>query len=196
MSSTIPFQTYDWLKSASVYNKRFANIPSKWIKENTDVLLLLFNSKGADKDSVLKKFFHIYETVKHSNIPIEVIYASVEETEKEMRASYENQANWFTFKFDDALVLDLMYMYEITSVPHILVLKPDCTVISHHGIIDLEQYGKNAVISWLSTAASTKQRALNKEIDIYGPKWNYLKTSGEKKEYQRKFNFTQNFKRS
>ncbi|CAG9792774.1 unnamed protein product [Diatraea saccharalis] len=189
MSLTIPFEPHDWLKNAMVYNKRFTNIPSKWIKENTDVLLLLFNTKGADKDGIVQKFYHIYECIKHANIPIEVIYVPLEETEDEMKASFEIQANWFTLMFDDSLVLELMYMYQITSVPHILVLKPDCTVISYHGIMDLEEYGKNAVITWLSTTACKKERKLNKEADMYGSNWNYLKigTGDNKSIYRRRF---------
>jgi hypothetical protein len=56
-----PFSTWDWLNDAVIYNKKFEIVPPTWIKENADILLLLFNSRGNDKDGIIEKFYTIYE---------------------------------------------------------------------------------------------------------------------------------------
>jgi hypothetical protein len=112
------------------------------------------------------------------------------ETEEDMKAGYEEQANWFTLGFHNALVPTLMYMYQISSLPHIYVLKPDCTVISGHGVLDLIKYGKNAVLTWLSTSATSKiQRKMSRDANVYGDTWRFLNADAKssKPEYQRKF---------
>lgn len=184
------FKPFNWLKNAVIYNKKNEVIPTTWIKDNTDVLLLLFTAKGVDKDGLINNFYTIYENVKYINLPIEVIYVPLDETEEEMKESYEDQANWFTLKFDDPLVHELKYMYEVTCLPHIVVLKSDCSIISKHGLLDLEQYGKNAVITWLSTTGNSKiQRKLSKDMAMYGDKWKYLNVGPNtgKPDYSRKF---------
>lgn len=184
-----PFARYNWLEKAIIYNKNYQVVPSDWIKENADVLLLLFTAQGVDKDRIIENFYSIYENVKYINLPIEVIYVPMDNTEEEMKKSYEEQANWFTLKFDDILVHELRFMYDITCIPHLLVMDMDCEVISTHGIMDLEQYGKNAVITWLSNAASTRiQRKLSKDAPMYGNKWKFLNVGANSKpDYHRKF---------
>ncbi|XP_031767862.2 uncharacterized protein LOC116413357 [Galleria mellonella] len=185
------FSPYDWLDEAVIYNKRYEIIPSEWIRENTDVLVLLFSARGTDRNGIVEKFYEIYENVKFLNLPIEVIYVPLEETEEEMKQSFEKQANWFTLKPYDPLVLKLKYMYDITCIPHILVLKIDGTIISTHGMVDLEQYGKNAILTWLSTSASSKNhRKLSKDAAMYGDKWNYINAQSNTSKhdsYLRKF---------
>lgn len=191
MDADCAFKPYDWLKEATIFNKRMVHVPTSWFLENADVLILLFTSKGTDRNGAIAKFYETYENVKYANLPIEVVYVPMDETAEDMAASYESQANWFTLRFDDPLVHALKYMYEVTCIPRLLVLKVDGTVISSHGIFDLEEYGKNAVITWLSTSASIKaHRRLSRETTIYGDSWNYMNadpTRNVKTEYHRKF---------
>lgn len=178
---------YNYLSEAIIYNKRNEKVPWDWMMENVDIVALLFTANGVDKDGVMLNFHNIYESLKHVNLPIEVIYVPMDETEEESKACYEGQANWFALRFHDPLVHIIKYMYEITCIPHLLVLKIDGTVISSHGILDLEEYGKNAIITWLSTSASTKKhRRMSKDATMYGLKWKYNDKNG-KHEYQRKF---------
>lgn len=167
-------EPYDWLEDAEIYNKKYEKVPIKWIKENADAVVLLFSAKGVDKDGIIAKFSVIYESVKFGNLPIEVIYVPMDDTEEEMRESYEEQANWFTFMISHPLVHVLRYMYTVSSIPHLVVMKPDGNIISRHGILDLESYRKNAIITWLSTAATIKShRRMSQEKDMYGEKWDY-----------------------
>ncbi|CAH2057353.1 unnamed protein product, partial [Iphiclides podalirius] len=185
------FKPYNWLKEAKIFNKRMEVVPVSWFLENVDILILLFTSKGVDRDGVIAKFYVTYENFKFANLPVEVVYVPMDETAEEMAASYRSQANWFTLQFDDPLVHTLKYMYEVTCMPHLLVLKLDGTVVSSHGTFDLEEYGKNAVLTWLSTCATSNlHRRLSKEGAIYGDSWSYMNvdpTRDAKSEYQRKF---------
>lgn len=182
---------YNWMKEVSLYNKRMEKIPPNWLIQNADYVVILFSKINVDINGIVKKFYEIYESFKTVNIPVEVINVPLDDNEKDMIRSYERQANWFTLKFDDAIIPVLKFMYEVTCLPYILVLKIDGTVISNNGIADLEQYGKNAVITWMTTSASMKtHRDTNKETHesrIYGDKWEYVKDG---KEYKRKFSGT------
>lgn len=185
------FKPYKWITEAAVFNKNGEQIPCEWLENNADVIALLFSAGNTDKDGVVGKFCEIYENVKFVNVPIEVIYVPLDETEEETVKAYDNQANWFTLKYADPLIPVLKYMYAVTCIPHLLVMRPDGTVISRHAILDLEEYGKNAVITWLSKSATTKKfRRFSKELSIYGGKWNYLNVDPQKStkgEYTRKF---------
>ncbi|XP_068625219.1 uncharacterized protein [Battus philenor] len=181
---------YKWLNEATIYNKRNEQVPISWILDNADLLVLLFNSKGVDINGIVTKFCEIYENVKYVNLPIEVIYVPMDDTEADAIASYESQANWFTLKFDDPLVPVLKYMYEVTCIPHLIVVNLDGTIVSSHAIFDLVEYGKNAVITWLSTSASIKShRKLSRESSMYGENWVYMNVDPTRNvsDYQRKF---------
>lgn len=188
---------YKWLNEAAIFNKNNEKIPIEWLETNADVIALLFTTYGVDKDGIIEKFYEIYENVKFVNLPIEVIFVTMDETEQDFDRAYESQANWFTLKFSDPLVPVLKYMYEITCLPSLVVIKFDGTIITKHGIVDLETYGKNAVITWVSrTTAIKSHRKLSKELNMYGDKWKYMNlvpnaTSKPEtlltKKYQRKF---------
>ncbi|XP_072948137.1 uncharacterized protein [Epargyreus clarus] len=185
----IQFKPYKWLDDAAIFNKRDQRVPIDWIKENANSIALLFTAKGIDKDEIITKFYEMYENVKFVNLPLEVIYIPMDESEEDMIGSYDQQANWFTLKFHDPLVHILKFMYGVTCIPNILVIDPSCNIISYTGVSDLERHGKNAIITWM-TDTKSKLRKFNKETEMYGEKWNYL-DRGERREskvdYQRKF---------
>lgn len=185
---SVEFTPYNWLKDAAIFNQKYEKIPTDWIIENADVIVLLFTAKGIDRDGIIEKFYEIYENVKYINLPIEVIYVPLDENEEDAKASFEEQANWFTLKFDDLLVPTLKFMYGITCLPHVYVIKTDCSVISSHGIPDLQMYGKNAIITWLSTSSSAKNhRKMSKDADMYGEKWKFLNAGVAKQVFQKRF---------
>ncbi|XP_047506054.1 uncharacterized protein LOC125050338 [Pieris napi] len=181
---------YNWLREAQIYNKKNTKISLEWLTENADVIALLFTSNGVDKDGVVEKFYTIYENVKFINMAIEVIYVPMDENEEDMLSCYEGQANWFTLKINDPLINVLKHMYGITCMPYIVVIKPNGTIVSTTGIQDLEEYGKNALITWLSMSKPvTKERKLSREASVYGDKWMYVGSDEAKKrqEYHRRF---------
>lgn len=166
---------YNWLQQAQVVNKMFAPISYNLLHDNADVICLLFNQLACDRNQIIRKFYKIYENSKYVNVPIEVINIPLDDTESDFRKSYKQQANWFTLKFEDPLINVLKYMYEITCVPQLKIMNVDCTLISRDGIGDIEQYGQNAVITWLPTSASSKKhRHFKTDAFMYGAKWNYI----------------------
>lgn len=167
--------SFNWLKQAKVINKRFSPIAYSMIHENADVICLLFNQLDCDRNGIIRKFYNIYENSKYVNIPIEVINIPLDERESDFRKSFKEQANWFSLKFDDPLINLLKFMYEVTCVPQLRIINMDCTLISRDGMGDLEEYGQNAVITWLPTpAGSKKHRHFKNDAFMYGSKWNYI----------------------
>lgn len=181
---------YKWLHEVSIYNKNGEIVPIQWLEEKADVIVLLFTANNVDKNGVVEKFYKIYEDIKFVNIPIEVIFVPMDDLEEDSIKAYEDQANWFKIKFHDPMVSILKYMYNITCIPHLLVIKIDGTIVSNHGIRDLEEYGKNAIITWTSrNASTTKHRQLSKELEMYGKKWKYMNSDSrkDKADYKRRF---------
>ncbi|XP_039764837.1 uncharacterized protein LOC120637199 [Pararge aegeria] len=190
-STDYAFKPYNWLNEAAIFNKNKERIPFEWLEANADIIVLLFSAGITDKDGIIEKFYDIYENVKFVNVPIEVIYIPLDEDEEEMSKAYEKQANWFTLNFACPLIPVLKYMYGITCIPHLLVIRVDGTIISSHAILDLEEYGKNAVITWLSKSSSTKiHRRFSKELSMYGKNWHHINADPNKiskAHYSRKF---------
>ncbi|XP_041970989.1 uncharacterized protein LOC121727309 [Aricia agestis] len=187
----IELTTYKWLKEAQIFNKNNRRVPSEWLEKNADIIVLYFSENGVDKNGIIQKFYELYENAKFLNNPIEVINIPMDGTEAKMRESYGGQANWFTLKFHDTLVQTLRFMYEITSTPRLLVRNADGTIISRHGISDLETHGKNAILTWLShNCMTSKQRYYNREYVMYGDRWDYMTVDPTRKrdvKYSRKF---------
>lgn len=178
---------FNWLKDAKVVNKKMTPISYNTLHENADIICLLFNKIGCDRDGIIRKFYNIYENSKYVNIPIEVIYVPLDETATDFRRSFKEQANWFALKFDDPVIHVIKFMYEITCVPQLRVINNNCALISRDGIGDLEQYGQNAVITWLPTAASSKKhRNFKNDADLYGTQWNYIDIHRRSSSFDRK----------
>uniref|UniRef100_A0A2A4K8B5 Thioredoxin-like fold domain-containing protein n=1 Tax=Heliothis virescens TaxID=7102 RepID=A0A2A4K8B5_HELVI len=192
----ITFTAFNWLKDAKLYNHNYERVTSAWLTDNVDTIVLYFSIRNADRpDNIIYQFYEMYENARYMNLPVEVINVPMDETKENMCIGYDEQANWFTLMYNDPLIITLQYIYAIGSVPHLVVIRTDCSLVSQHGILDVDAYGMNAFITWLSTSASsTTPKRLSKELKKYGPKWKYL-TAGvgktAKPDYRRKFSVVQ-----
>lgn len=182
---------YYWLKDAKVYNHNYERIPFDWLTDCVDAIVLYFSVRGKDRNGIIDNFYEIYENAKYKNLPIEVINVPMDETKENMCIGFDEQANWFTLMYSDPLIVILQYRYQISSVPHLVVIRTDGSIVSSHGILDLDEYGKNALITWLScSAGSDNNKRLSKEMSMYGPKWKFLSAGvgkTAKPDYRRKF---------
>lgn len=148
----------DWLKQAKIYNHKYKKVPNTLILDRVDTLVLYFSMLNVDRHNVMSNFCDIYRHTWRIQLPLEVINVPMDENRKDMWTNFDGQPGWYTLGYGDSLITTLQYRYGITAVPHLLVIKLDGTIISTHGILDLDVYGKNALIAWLSTAAIRPQR--------------------------------------
>ncbi|KPJ18459.1 Nucleoredoxin-like protein 2 [Papilio machaon] len=154
---------YNWVDAASVYDKRGERVPADRLRR-ASAIALLFTSRGVDRDGVIARFCRIYQDIRELHLPLEVIYVPMDDTAQDAAASYSEQPDWLTLHFDDTLVHELRYMHEVTCIPQLLVVRGDGAVISSHGISDLEEYGRNAVLSWLPSAACSAARGDHTDV--------------------------------
>ncbi|KAF9423402.1 hypothetical protein HW555_001211 [Spodoptera exigua] len=148
---------FNWLENARIYNHSYEKVPIEGVLENTDIIILYFSMRNSYRsDNIIHKFYEFYDFARLRNLPIEVINVPMDETREDMCISYEEQADWFTLMFDDPIIITLQYRHEVSSVPHLVVTKGDGSMVSSHGILDLDEFGKNAFIAWLSQTAYTK----------------------------------------
>ncbi|XP_013175075.1 PREDICTED: nucleoredoxin-like protein 2 [Papilio xuthus] len=155
---------YNWVDSAAVYNKRGERVLAERLRR-APAIALLFTSRGVDREGVVARFCRIYQDISHLHLPFEVIYVPMDDTAEDAAASYGEQPDWLTLRFDDTLVHELKYMHEVTCIPQLLVVRGDGAMISSHGISDLEEYGRNAVLSWLPSAACSAARGDDAVVD-------------------------------
>ncbi|CAH1640608.1 unnamed protein product [Spodoptera littoralis] len=182
---------FDWLKYAKLYNHKYEKIPSWWLRQGVDVIVLYFSLNNRDKKHIMYDFYEWYENARFMNFPIEVINVPLDSNIEDMCMSYDEQANWFTIMYSDPLIFTLLYMYDVTCVPHLVVIRPDGTLVSSHGIMDIERYGKNALMTWLSpTANSIPPKRFSRVKRMFGQKWRYITIrvgNIKKRYYIRKF---------
>ncbi|XP_022818752.1 uncharacterized protein LOC111351183 [Spodoptera litura] len=183
---------FNWIETAKIYNHNYEKVPIEWLLDSANILVLYFSMRDSDRsDNIMSQFYEFYENARFKNLPIEVINIPMDETREDMCISYAEQANWFTLLFGDPIIITLQYKHGVTSVPHLVVTRPDGSMVSSHGILDLDEFGRNALIAWLSVAVHTKQsKKLSKETKMYGPKWNYLNAGvgkAKKPYYKRHF---------
>lgn len=185
------FPPFNWIAEAKIYNHNYLRIPVEWITYGVDIIVLYFSLRDTDRpDNIMEKFYELYENARYVNLPMEVINVPMDDNKQDVCISYDDQANWFTLMFNDPLIITLQYLYGITAVPHLVVIKTDGSVVSSHGISDLDAYGKNALITWMSTSSLIiNPKRLSKELQMYGPNWRYL-TIGSggapKRDYKKK----------
>ncbi|CAH1640609.1 unnamed protein product [Spodoptera littoralis] len=167
---------FNWIAEAKIYNHNYLKVPPEWITDGVDIIVLSFSLRDIDRpDNIMETFYEMYENARYINLPIEVINVPMDDNKQDMCISYDDQANWFTLMFNDPLIIILQYIYGVTSLPHLVVLKTDGTVVSAHGISDIDAYGKNALITWMSTSAlSIQPKRVSKELQMFGPNWRYL----------------------
>lgn len=158
----------DWLIDATIYNHKYEEIPKFWLMDRVDAIVLYFSMRNADRFNIMDKFREIHNNTRHINMPIEVLNVPMDDNEMDMRKSFEDQADWYTLMYDDPLINILKYRYGITCVPYLLVMRTDGTIVSSNGILDLDEYGQNALIAWMSSSATSKNpRRLYKDLSVF-----------------------------
>ncbi|KAF9423401.1 hypothetical protein HW555_001210 [Spodoptera exigua] len=183
----IDLPPFDWLKYAKLYNQRYERISSEWLRQGVDIIVLYFSMNNQGKEHIVHDFYEWYENARYMDIPLEVINVPMDSNIEDMCISYNKQANWFTIMHKDPLIYTLLYMYQVTCVPYIVVIKPDCSIVSSRGVLDLELYGRNPLVTWLSpNSRSITPKAFSKAKGMFGHDWKYI-TIITKRDYVRRF---------
>lgn len=84
---------------------------------------------------------------------MEIVYVSFDKT-KEDYDEYRKSMPWVALPFGDSRKDELKKEYKIIGIPHLLVLKPDGTVVVHNGRADVQKKKVQAYEEWAAKIAA------------------------------------------
>ncbi|KAB0804720.1 hypothetical protein PPYR_01690 [Photinus pyralis] len=99
---------------------------------------------------LLPKIKSIYTESRNRQIPLEIIYISLDDNMEEMMKGFRNNhGNWFAIPFGSPVIEELRYRFEVAYVPFIAVLKNDGTIVTKNGKKEVEDLGINVLETWI-----------------------------------------------
>ncbi|KAH7935699.1 hypothetical protein HPB52_012607 [Rhipicephalus sanguineus] len=85
--------------------------------------------------------------------PIEVVFISSDRSNADMlKYMEESHGAWYAVKFGDAFQQELKTKYGVSSIPTLIVIKRDGTVITANGRNDIQAEGPRAFVKWAGAA--------------------------------------------
>lgn len=79
---------------------------------------------------------------------IEIIFATFDKQKAEFE-SYYAEMPWLTFGFEDPRIDEISDKHEVGGIPELVIFKPDGTLVTSDGRMDVETHGPNAIAEWL-----------------------------------------------
>ncbi|XP_049831963.1 nucleoredoxin-like protein 2 [Schistocerca gregaria] len=132
-------------------DKNGASIPVEEILQGTKLILLYFAAAWCPYSILFVETLRaVHEEAMKFELPIQVIYVSADNNETEMLQHFsESHGHWYAVKYDDDVRPLLRMKYGITSIPVLLVVRPDGYVVSKNGRRQVEDYGVNVFLKWM-----------------------------------------------
>lgn len=140
----------EWLSTTKFINKQSDFIQDDHFKDTT-VFALFFSALFDEREDILDTLKQMYTKLRSRRLPVEIIFISMDESEEEMLDAFKSHGDWIAIKYKEPTALVLGFMYGICSIPKLIILGKDGKQISRDGIVDIENYGIGAVLSWTST---------------------------------------------
>uniref|UniRef100_A0A3B4BLB6 Thioredoxin-like fold domain-containing protein n=1 Tax=Periophthalmus magnuspinnatus TaxID=409849 RepID=A0A3B4BLB6_9GOBI len=137
------------------------------------ILMLFFAAADSAKCQefvpILNDFFKRLKDPAYIEYPklLALIYISVDQTEeKQEKFLKELHKKTLFLPFEDPYRQELQVMFKITEVPTVVVLRPDCSVLSPNAVQEIRQYGCDCFSTWQESAGLVERSfMLNEEFD-------------------------------
>ncbi|XP_022664529.1 nucleoredoxin-like protein 2 isoform X2 [Varroa jacobsoni] len=95
----------------------------------------------------------VYKQLKNQGKKLEVVFVSSDKTEDAMFAYMEEtHGDWYAIKYNDAARSELGSHFGVRSIPTLIILKKDGTVISKDGRSEVQSKGTGAWELWTASA--------------------------------------------
>lgn len=108
-------------------------------------------TNSSESGSLLQQLTKVYQDAESSpHIRLEIVFVPVDRTEEEANDCFKNHGYWYALPLDEtATITELMYAYDVSSSPSLVVIKKDGKVISRLGAEDIARYGSDVVVAWM-----------------------------------------------
>ncbi len=94
---------------------------------------------------MLKQF---YKQVNTPEKQIEIVFCSGDKEASEFK-EYSEIMPWKAIPFGDKHIADAALKFKVASIPTLIILKPDGTVVSDNAVADVKKNGPLAIDDWL-----------------------------------------------
>ncbi|KAJ8971852.1 hypothetical protein NQ314_000514 [Rhamnusium bicolor] len=113
------------------------------------IIIYYFSASWVQTSVLTEKLKYIYEENLKRNLGMEIIYVSSDTDEKIFRHDYiEHHGAWAAIPFKGIIADELRWMYDITCLPQLVVVKKDGEIITRRGKEELEKLGINVLVTW------------------------------------------------
>ncbi|KAK7930155.1 hypothetical protein WMY93_006550 [Mugilogobius chulae] len=137
------------------------------------ILMLFFAAADCAKCQefvpILNDFFKRLKDPAYIEYPklLALIYISVDQTEEQQERFLKDLYKKTLFlPFEDPYRQELQAQFKITEVPTVVVLRPDCSVLSQNAVKEICEYGCDCFYNWQESAGLVERSfMLNEEFD-------------------------------
>ncbi|KAJ8968359.1 hypothetical protein NQ317_006494 [Molorchus minor] len=119
----------DILSGKQIITKDFKGHHATSILKSKKIIVYFFSAYNADTSVLLESLKNLYE----------------ENLEEEFKKCFDQQGPWLAIPFKNAICDELRWMYDITYIPQLVVVKKDGSIISKRGKEELEKLGINVL---------------------------------------------------
>ncbi|CAG9822922.1 unnamed protein product [Phaedon cochleariae] len=112
------------------------------------ILIYFFSAAWAPAIDVIARLKSLYVENLNRNTRMEIIFVSSDTDESTFNQYFAEQGPWCAIPFRSAICDELRWMYGITCLPQIIVIRTDGTVITRKGKDELESLGNNVIVCW------------------------------------------------
>ncbi|KAM9856955.1 nucleoredoxin-like protein 1 [Aulostomus maculatus] len=123
------------------------------------ILMLLFASAECEKCQdfvpILNDFFKRLKDPAYIEYPklLALIYVSLDQSEEQQERLLKDMHKRVLFlPFEDPYRKELQAMFKVRDVPTVVVLRPDCSVLSLNAVQDIRRYGCDCFRNWQESA--------------------------------------------
>ncbi|XP_006631707.2 nucleoredoxin-like protein 1 [Lepisosteus oculatus] len=82
-----------------------------------------------------------------------LLYVSLDQSEKRQSKFLKDMPKrWLTLPFEDPYKKELALMFEVAEIPTVVVLRPDCTMISPNAVDEISRLGPDCFKNWQEAA--------------------------------------------
>ena len=143
----------NFLNNSNFINKFQTCIFTKSIFKDMKAIVLYFSSikdaENVDHCNLLKKLIRLHSTALNRDIRLEVLFVPTDLSSVDASNCFIKHGNWYSLCHGQQAIFELIFTYEITSTPSIVVIKNDGQVISRTAANEIIEYGSNAICAWI-----------------------------------------------
>ncbi|XP_072380831.1 nucleoredoxin-like protein 2 [Diabrotica undecimpunctata] len=99
--------------------------------KNVKIFIFFFSASCVkNAEELIRLLKELYAENLKKNIGMEIIYVSADTTLESYEEGIAEQGPWCAIPFENDISVELRYRYDVTSMPQLVVVKKDGTIIS------------------------------------------------------------------